>query len=230
MYVVFVKFLKFTDGTPTFPLVLLLGISLWNFFAEATNMGLTAIVGRGDILRKIHFPNYIVVVSSTIGALISFAINYVVVLLFALFTHVHFTWRVLLLPLNFIQLYIIALGLALLLSTMYVYFRDISHIWDVLQQVLFYAMPIIYPLSMVIGNNSLRGYGLLIAKIQLLNPIAQVIQDIRHNLIAPETQPTIWTMTSNPLLRAVPIVLSILILVLGVYVFKRNNRKFAEVM
>lgn len=56
MYVVFVKFLKFTDGTPTFPLVLLLGISLWNFFAEATNMGLTAIVGRGDILRKIHFP------------------------------------------------------------------------------------------------------------------------------------------------------------------------------
>ena len=64
MYVVFVKFLKFTDGTPTFPLVLLLGISLWNFFAEATNMGLTAIVGRGDILRKIHFPNYIIVVSA----------------------------------------------------------------------------------------------------------------------------------------------------------------------
>ena len=72
MYVVFVKFLKFTDGTPTFPLVLLLGISLWNFFAEATNMGLTAIVGRGDILRKIHFPNYIIVVSATVGALISF--------------------------------------------------------------------------------------------------------------------------------------------------------------
>ena len=80
MYVVFVKFLKFTDGTPTFPLVLLLGISLWNFFAEATNMGLTAIVGRGDILRKIHFPNYIIVVSATVGALISLAINMCVVL------------------------------------------------------------------------------------------------------------------------------------------------------
>ena len=230
MYAVFAKFLRMSDGTPTYPVVLLMGISAWQFVQESTSVGLRAIVDRGDLLRKTHFPNYIVVVSSTIGALISFAINFVVVLLFALFTHVHFTWRVLLLPLNFIQLYIIALGLALLLSTMYVYFRDISHIWDVLQQVLFYAMPIIYPLSMVIGNNSLRGYGLLIAKIQLLNPIAQVIQDIRHNLIAPETQPTIWTMTSNPLLRAVPIVLSILILVLGVYVFKRNNRKFAEVM
>ena len=222
----FAKFLRMSDGTPTYPVVLLMGISAWQFVQESTSVGLRAIVDRGDLLRKIHFPNYIVVVASTIGALISFAINFVVVLLFALFTHVHFTWRVLLLPLNFIQLYIIALGLALILATMYVYFRDILHIWDVLQQVLFYSMPIIYPLAMVIGNQSLRGYGPLIAKIQLLNPIAQVIQDIRHNLIAPETQPTIWTMTTNPLLRAIPI----LILVLGVYVFKRNNRKFAEVM
>ena len=56
MYVVFVKFLKFTDGTPTFPLVLLLGISLWNFFAEATNMGLTAIVGRGTFCVRFISP------------------------------------------------------------------------------------------------------------------------------------------------------------------------------
>ena len=68
MYVVFVKFLRFTDGTPTFPLVLLLGISLWNFFSEATMMGLNAITGRGDLLRKIDFPKYIVVVSATINA------------------------------------------------------------------------------------------------------------------------------------------------------------------
>ena len=53
MYVVFVRFLKFTDGTPTFPLVLLLGISMWNFFSEATTYGLNAITGRGDLMRKI---------------------------------------------------------------------------------------------------------------------------------------------------------------------------------
>ena len=104
------------DGTPTFPLVLLLGISLWNFFAEATNMGLTAIVGRGDILRKIHFPNYIIVVSATVGALISLAINMCVVLVFCIFNQVHFTWNVLWLPLNFIEFYALALGTALLLA------------------------------------------------------------------------------------------------------------------
>lgn len=91
MYAVFAKFLRMSDGTPTYPVVLLMGISAWQFVQESTSVGLRAIVDRGDLLRKIHFPNYIVVVSSTIGALISFAINFVVVLLFALFTHVHFT-------------------------------------------------------------------------------------------------------------------------------------------
>ncbi|NMN02501.1 ABC transporter permease [Bifidobacterium panos] len=230
MYVVFAKFLRMSDGTPTYPVVLLMGISSWQFYNEATSIGLRSIVDRGDLLRKIHFPNYIVVASATIGSLISLGINFLVVFVFALFNHVHFTWRVLLLPLNFIELYILALGTALLLATMYVYFRDVSHIWDVLSQVLFYSIPVIYPLSMVIDNTSLGSWGPKIAKVQLMNPIAQTVQDIRHNFIAPETQPTIWTLTSNPFLRVIPLVLAAALLVLGVYVFRRNNRKFAEVM
>ena len=83
MYAVFAKFLRMSDGTPTYPVVLLMGISAWQFVQESTSVGLRAIVDRGDLLRKIHFPNYIVVVASTIGALISFAINFVVVLLLA---------------------------------------------------------------------------------------------------------------------------------------------------
>ena len=56
MYVVFVRFLKFTDGTATYPIILLLGISLWGFFTEATNIGMNSIVARGDLMRKINFP------------------------------------------------------------------------------------------------------------------------------------------------------------------------------
>ena len=230
MYVVFAKFLRMSDGTPTYPVVLLLGISTWQFVEEATSVGLRSVVDRGDLLRKIHFPNYIVVVSSTIGALISYAINLVVVLIFAIINRVHFTWRVILLPLNFIELYVLSLGIALLLSSMYVYFRDIAHLWDVLKQVLFYAMPVIYPLSMVMDNQSLQPYGQRIAQIQLLNPIAQTVQDIRHNLIAPATQPTIWTLSSHKAAGLIPIALALFILWLGVYVFRKNNRKFAEVM
>ncbi|WP_170114999.1 ABC transporter permease [Bifidobacterium callitrichidarum] len=227
MYVVFGKFLRMSDGTPTYPVVLLLGISSWQFFQEATSVGLRSVVDRGDLLRKIHFPNYIVVVSATVGSMISYAINLVVVLIFALFARVQFTWRVLLVPLSIIQLYALALGVTLLFATMYVYFRDVAHIWDVLQQVLFYGMPIIYPLSYVTSRGGILA---VLARLELINPIAQAIQDIRHNLIAPETQPTIWNQFDQWWVKAIPLLLTVILLWLGVHFFRRNSRKFAEVM
>ena len=151
-------------------------------------------------------------------------------IIFAIFNHVRFTWRVILLPLNFIELYMLSLGIALLLSAMYVYFRDIAHLWDVLKQVLFYAMPVIYPLNMVMDNQALQPYGKRIAQIQLLNPIAQTVQDIRHNLIAPATQSTIWTLSAHAATGLIPVALALLIFWLGIHVFRKNNRKFAEVM
>ena len=132
MYVVFVKFLKFTDGTPTFPISLLCGTCLWQFFTESTSMGMRSIVDRGDLLRKIHFPNYIIVAATTMGSMISLAINLGVVILFGFFAHAHYTWRVITVIPSILQLYAISLGVALLLGSLYVYFRAIGHIWDVI--------------------------------------------------------------------------------------------------
>lgn len=227
MYVVFARFLRMSDGTPTYPVVLLTGICSWNFVGEATSIGLRSIVDRGDLLRKIHFPNYIVVVSATLGSMISLGINYVVVLIFALFNHVRFTWRVLLVPFSVLQLWILALGLTLIFSTMYAYFRDIAHIWEVLQQLIFYGMPIIYPLSYVTDKGGIYAQ---LARLELLNPIAQAIQDIRHNLIAPETQPTVWNQFESWWVPLIPLGLTVVLIWVGVYVFRRNSRKFAEVM
>lgn len=232
MYVVFVKFLRFSDGTETFPLVLLLGISLWNFFTEATTLGLCSMTTRGDLLRKINFPKYIIVISATINALICLAINLGVVVAACILSGVQFTANVLWLPLNLLQLYALALAVALLLSTLNVYFRDAQHIWEVFLQGLFYATPIIYPLSMV-GDKLASvapGVGLLVEKLMLLNPAAQVIQDIRHNLIAPLTTDTIWTLSDNLLFQLVPVVLTFVLLGLGIHVFKKYSPKFAEVM
>ena len=118
MYVVFVKFLKFTDGTPTFPISLLCGTCLWQFFTESTSMGMRSIVDRGDLLRKIHFPNYIIVAATTMGSMISLAINLGVVILFGFFAHAHYTWRVITVIPSILQLYAISLGVALLLGTL----------------------------------------------------------------------------------------------------------------
>lgn len=225
MYVVFVKFLKFSDGTPTFPISLLCGTCLWQFFSESTSMGMRSIVERGDLLRKIHFPNYIIVASTTMGSMISLAINLGVVILFGFFAHAHYTWRVLLVIPSIIQLYAISLGVALLLGSLYVYFRDVGHIWEVVLQAMFYATPIIYPISMVAD----KGYGWA-ANVLMLVPTTQTIMDIRHNLLSPEYVPNVWTMVDNPLLCLLPYALSVFVLWLGIHVFRKNSAKFAEVL
>ena len=69
-----------------------------------------------------------------------------------------------------------------------------------------------------------------VARLELLNPFAQTIQDIRHNFIAPETQPTIWNQFGNWGVKLFPLFLTVVLLWLGIYLFRRNSRKFAEVM
>mgnify|MGYP002735351204 FL=1 len=226
MYVVFVKFLKFSDGTPTFPISLLCGTCLWSFFSESTSMGMRSIVDRGALLRKLPFPNYIIVASTTMGSMISLGINLVVVILFGFFAHAHYTWRILLVPLSIIQLYCLGLGVALLLGSLYVYFRDVAHIWEVVLQAMFYATPINYPISMVAQNKEFSWA----ADILMLNPTTQTIMDIRHNLLSPEYVPTVWTMVDNKLLCLLPYVLSAVILWLGIHVFRKYSAKFAEVL
>ena len=227
MYVVFVRFLRFGAGIPHFAVSLLLAQTLWSFFQESTSQGMRAIVDRGDLLRKINFPRYIVVISSTVSAFINLLISLVVVLIFMIINGVEFRPTLLLFPLIVIELYIFALAIAFLLSTLYVKFRDIGHIWDVVMQIWFYVTPIIYPLSQIIN---MSGFGLMVAKLMLIvNPMAQIIQDARYVLVTPQTE-TIWNTVGagTPLLKIVPIVLSIGLFVVGVIVFRKHSRTFAE--
>jgi len=151
----------------------------------------------------------------------------VVVICFGFFAHAHYTWRILLVPFNILQLYLLALGISLILSTLYVYFRDVAHIWEVLMQAMFYATPIIYPISMIAQRAPDFAWA---SKFLMLNPSTQVIMDIRHNLLSPEYVPTVWTYINSRWLPFVPYVLTLVILMVGVRVFRKHNAKFAEVL
>lgn len=223
LYVVFAKLLRFGGDIPHYPVYLLTGTVLWSFFTECTNQGIQSIVQRGDLLRKISFPKYIIVISATATALINLFINLGVVVIFAIINGVtpSFSWLTVL-PLV-LELYTFALGISFLLGAINVKYRDVTSIWDVLIQALFYAVPIIYPISMVISAGS---YGPFCAQLIMLNPIAQVIQDIRYNLITTTTI-TGWEINSG-LLALVPILIVVLILALACIFFQRRSRYFAE--
>lgn len=222
MYVVFVHFLRFGQGIEHFAVGLLLALVLWTFFTEATNQGMQAIVGRGDLIRKINFPKYIIVISGTLSALINLGLNLVIVLIFMVFDGVQFGWSVLLFPVHILILYSFALAIAFFLGAAYVKYRDIAHIWDVFLQALFYATPIIYPLQMVMV------FSVAAAQILMLSPIAVIFQNARASLVGSENVITSTDIISNPLLLAFPYVIIIVVIVAATAYFKKSQRYFAE--
>ncbi len=221
LYIVFAKLLKFGNDIPHYPVYLLTGTTLWSFFTECTSQGIQAMVQRGELIRKISFPKYIVVVSTTFTALINLAINLVVVVVFALINGVAPSLSWLLVPVLVLELYCLALGISFLFGAINVKFRDIASIWDVLIQALFYAVPIIYPITMVAQTSEIA------AKILLLNPVAQIIQDVRYNLITTEAITT-WNYLNNPVAMAVPVVITVAILAWGGWYFRKKSKFFAE--
>ena len=220
MYVVFGVLIRL--GTiEHYAVYLLLGIVLWTFFSEATNQGLGSIIGRGDLLRKISFPKYIIVLSTTISALINLTLNLVIVGALMVFNGVDLHFSALLFPLYIIELYILALGLAFFLSALNVKYRDTSHIWEIIMQAAFYATPIIYPLSIAIEKSEIA------AKFLLMNPVAQAIQDARHALITPQAE-TITSLFGTPLFTLIPLGIVVGVFVIGVLYFKKHSKYFAE--
>ena len=220
LYIVFSKLLRIGNDIPHYPVYLLCGTTLWSFFTECTSQGIQAIIARGELLRKISFPKYIVVVSSQLTALINLGINLIVVIIFALINGVAPSWSWFLVIPVILELYLLSLGIAFLLGAINVKYRDITSIWDVLVQALFYAVPIIYPISMVADTS------VIAAKIILLNPIAQCIQDVRFNLITTETVTT-WNFVGLPA-AIIPLIIVVIILIAGALTFRYKSKFFAE--
>lgn len=221
MYLVFAKFLRFGDEIPHYPVYLLVGTVLWNFFIECTNQGIQSLLIRSDLMRKIAFPKWIIVLSATTTALINLGINFVVIILFSFFSGIAPSLGWFLVPFLILELYLLSLGLALLLGSVNIKYRDVQSIWEVLVQALFYAVPIIYPIQMV------ATYSNFTAHLLMLNPIAQVIQDVRSLLVTDATL-TSWEILPHFLLNFIPLLLVSLVFIAGMLVFKRKSKYFAE--
>lgn len=221
MYVVFVHFLRFGANEPHFAVSLLLGIVMWNYFVEVTVNGTSAIVGKGDLMRKLSFPRYVLVVAGSVSAAINLGINLIIVGILVVLNGVVLTPRVLLVVPIAAELFIFSLSIAFFLAALYVKLRDVNYIWELLLQVGFYATPVFYPIALV------AKYSVVAAKIMLLNPMAQMIQAARWAVVSPETTTT-WKAFDGGAYAYIPYIIVVVLLVLAVVYFKRTSPNFAE--
>lgn len=221
LYFVFVQFLKIGNDIPNWPVAMLLGIVFWTFFSEVTNNGLNSIVSRSDVIRKINFPKYIIVLAGSLSAAINLVINLSVVIVMMLLAGVKLHFSMLILPVFLIELFIFGLGVAFMLSALYVKYRDIQYIWEVLLQILFYASVVIYPIAMIYSQNA------TMAKIMMLNPVAQAIQDSRHFFINTSNM-SIFDVINNNFIVLIPYAIVFITFIAGAAYFRKKAPYFAE--
>lgn len=219
-YAVFARLLKAGSLTVNFPLQLLVGIVLWSFFAETIGTAISAVAGNGHIIRKAYFPRSILVISSSLTAMLTFLINIsLIVVIAGALGRLDFGMHSLVMIPLVLELYVLILGIALLLSALFVFYRDLGHIWEVSSQVLFYGSAIVYPFVLVPD-----GVRTLVA----CNPIAQIVEDARHALVASDPDKVPWTASVLGWRYAVPLFASVALLAVGSAVFRLLSPRFAE--
>jgi ABC-2 type transport system permease protein len=218
LYTVFTHIVRFGHAVPHYPVYLLASIMLWTFFAETTSGAVTCLVDRENLVRKIRFPRMVIPLSVVLTALFNLAVNFVAVLVFVLASGIRPGVRWLELPLLVGLLAVLAAGVAMLLSALYVRFRDVSPIWEVSLQVLFYGSPIIYVATT---------YPHSVQRLLSLSPIATVMSQTRHALIDPAA-PSAAALAGGWAWLAVPVAIAVAVFALGLWVFNRETPRIAE--
>ena len=201
---------------------LLGSIVLFTFFQEATINSVRSVVDNEALVRKIQFPRMVIPLSNVLLALFNLGLNLIVVFIFAVGSGVRPSAGWAELPLLVAMLAVFAAGVAMLLSALYVYFRDIAPIWDVVSQILFYASPVIIPLSSVEAHLS-RG----LLHVYMASPLATVLQQFRHAVINHAT-PSAATALGGGTHLIAPIALTLVVFALGFWVFNSTAPYVAE--
>jgi ABC-2 type transport system permease protein len=196
---------------------ILFGLVLFQFFSEGTNGCVRCLAVRESLLRKMRFPRLVIPLSVLLTAIFNLAGTLVAALIFATVAGVYPTWSWLELPLIIVAVGAFAGGIGLLLSALFVRYRDVAPIWEVASQMLFYISPILYVTTLV--PEQYRDW-------YLINPLAVLLTEMRAAVID-TSAPHPWDLVgAAPLLAAAAIV--VLAVALGLYVFTRQAPRIAE--
>lgn len=215
---VFTQIFRIGSQVPNYPVLLLLGIVLFTFFSEATQNSVGSVVAQEGIVRKTQFPRLVIPLVVVLTAAFNLSLNLLVVFVFILAWGVDPTWTWLLLAPALVLLFAITTAMSMLLSVMFVRFRDVLIIWAVAAQVLFYATPILYPIEIV--PESYQQW-------LFVNPLAVIFEQIRVWVLDPSA-PTAVDVVGGVagLIPATAIFVGVC--VLAVWAFNREAPRIAE--
>jgi ABC-2 type transport system permease protein len=231
LYIFFVEVVHIDKGQGTagrfYGAQLLSSIVLFTFFSEATSGSVRSVVDRENLVRKIQFPRLAIPTSVVLLAVFNLGLNLLVVMIFALIEGVRPMVSWLELPLILGMLVLISAGVSMLLSALFVRFRDISPIWEVVSQILFYASPVILPAEAVRRELAHGSVNHFLYHLYTLNPLVTIFQQFRHAMINADTFSAGQVMESWTALLA-PVALVVIIFGLGFWVFNREAPHIAE--
>jgi ABC-2 type transport system permease protein len=203
-----------------YPVFLLLGIVLFTFFQESTTNAVTSVVSQEGVVRKTQFPRLVIPLSTVLTGAFNFCLNLVVVFAFVFGFGVEPTWTWLLFPIALVLLFVFTAAVSMALSVLFVRFRDVAIIWTVFAQVLFYATPILYPITAF--NNETYEH------ILMINPLAVIFEQVRVWILAEPEAPTAVEAAGGWLGLVPAAAIFLAVCAFGVWIFKRDAPRIAE--
>ena len=218
LYIVFTHVVRVGSNIPHYPVYLLESIVLFQFFADSTSQGLQSLLQRESLLRKMRFPRMVIPLSVVLTNLFNLGMNSLAVLVFVLANGIHPRWTWLLVPILVLALIVLATGAAMLTSALYVRFRDLAPIWEIVLQVSFYASPILYVISRVPSD---------FQHPLAANPLGMVMTQMRKWVIDPSA-PSAADAIGGSLKLLIPIGVIFGVFALGFWVFQRETPHIAE--
>lgn len=210
-----------------FPVFVLCGLLPWNFFATSVTTSVNSVVGHAYLLKKVYFPREVLPISNVLANGVNFALSLVVLLGAVLLSGRPLRWVVLYLPAIMLVQLLFTLGVAFVLSTLNVYYRDTSVIMDVVMQAWFFVTPVFYPIDILPEWTSLLGHAVPVRRlIYILNPMASIVATYRSALYGQidggPPGPPGWDFLTRTAVTALVCCLA------GYWIFHRHSDRFAE--
>jgi len=213
---VFTQIFRIGSEVEHYPVLLLFNIVVFGAFQEATIASVASVVNQEGIVRKTQFPRLVIPLSVVVTAFMNLSVNLVAVLAFMLAFGVEPMWTWLLFPLLLVALVTLTTGVAMILSSLYVRYRDVAIIWSVAVMALFYGSPVLYPIEIVPEQY---------VNIIQANPLSLIFEQARHWVIDPNAPGALANGWDRLI---IPTVIFVAVCALGVWLFNREAPRIAE--